>query len=275
MDDFHSRYGNSDNNHIIGFSDSNTDQNMHNPITRHPRYSEKYISGHRNRNRDRGVARHVGSQIEKCTTKHVRERTNVRKLEYIRKGGYKQRFTDVDTDMDMDMDSISSDDSDILLMAAPIFSTDGWYQLSSVTDIEHLFLNAISKMKEIGTGGSEKEKEDDFKNSDVRDQQNVTFIDESQFDETQLVEPHSHPWSRPKNIVESANNNQLSMYNKKNINEIILYLFQQIIQLFAVFFYHLIFFLYHVNQIFCKKLQDWILQLNEKIQTRMKKSQIK
>ena len=62
-----------------------------------------------NRNRDRGVARHVGSQIEKCTTKHVRERTNVRKLEYIRKGGYKQRFTDVDTDMDMDMDSISSE----------------------------------------------------------------------------------------------------------------------------------------------------------------------
>ena len=65
------------------------------------------------------------------------------------------------------------------------------------------------------------------------------------------------------------------MYNKKNINEIILYLFQQIIQLFAGFFYHFIFFLYHVNQIFCKKLQDCILQLNEKIQTRMKRSQIK
>ena len=270
MDDSHSRYGNSDNNHIIGFSDSNTDQNMHNPITRHPRYSEKYISGHRNRNRDRAVARHMGSQIEKCTTKHVRERTNVRKLEYIRKGGYKQRLTDVDTDMDMDMDSISSDDSDILLMAAPIFSTDGWYQLPSVTEIEHLFLNAISKMKEIGIRGSEKEKEDDFKNSDARDQQNFAFIDEFQFDETQLVESHSHPWSRPKHIVESANSN-----NKKIINEIISYLFQQIIQLFAGFFYHLIFFLYHVNQIFCKKLQDSILQLNEKIQTRMKRSQIK
>ena len=258
-DDFDDRHGNdnSDNNHDISFGDCNSEQVTHNPITCHGRHSNRHVSKHRNRIRDRGMPRHMGSQMEKCTTHHIRERMNVRKLENIHKERYKQSFTDIDTDTD----SISSNDSDILLIAAPIFSTAGWYQLSSVTDIGHLFLNAISKIKERRGRERERGRGNDLKNSNGSNLQNISFVDESQIDEHlvedfQLEESHSHSLLQLNRLAEYANNMKFSLHQKTKINEIIFNHLQQIIRVFVVFFNYFVALLYQLICILCKRFLD-------------------
>ena len=249
--------GNSDNNHDISFGDSNSEQATHNPITCHGRYSNRYVSKRRNRNRDRSIHRHIDSQMEKCTTHHIRERMSVRKLDNIHKERYKRSFADTDTDTDADTDSISSNDSDILLIAAPIFSTTGWYQLSSVTDIGHLFLNAISKIKER----RERERGNDFKNSNGSDLRNISFVDESQIDEHhlevfQLEESHSHSLLQLNHLADYANNIKFSLYQKTRIDDIIFFHLRQIIQAFVVFLNYFVAFICQVSRIFCKRFLE-------------------